>query len=354
MANNKVRLTSERIQVSESIEAVYELVCERGWGDGLPVIPATEERVQRMLDYIGRDPDELVGRVSPQGGKATIEKIAINAVLAGCLPEYLPVIVAAVEAMVEPEFNLFSLQHTTNPVAPLAIINGPIRKQLNINCRWNCLGQGWRANATIGRAIRFILINIGGGIPEAIDKAVHGMPGKYTFCFGEDEEDSPWDSLSIERGFDKQISTVTMVGVHGTHNVATVTPNCQGWPKLIANSMVTLGNNNMWFPKGGEPVVVLGPGQASEFARVGLSKADVKKRIFEYAWVDESEITAEMRARAPTEFLIVEDKVFPCERAEDIMIVVAGGSVTHHAVVMPTFGSQTKAVTKPIVTKSGS
>lgn len=152
MASNKARLKSDKIQVSDSIEAVYELVCQQGWGDGLPVIPATEERVQKMLDYIGRAPDELVGRVPPLGGKATIEKIAINAVLAGCLPEYLPVVVAAVEAMLEPEFNLLAVQTTTNPVGPLAIVNGPIRKQLNINCRWNCLGQGWRANATIGRA----------------------------------------------------------------------------------------------------------------------------------------------------------------------------------------------------------
>lgn len=195
------------------------------------------------------------------------------------------------------------------------------------------------------------MTNIGGGVPEAIDKAVHGMPGKYTFCFGEDEEGSPWDPLHVDRGFDKNVSTVTMVGVHGTHNVATVVPNWEDWLKLIANSMATLGNNNMWFPRGGEQLIVLTAGHACELVRVGLSKADVKKRLFEQAWVHESEITPTMRARAAEGFLIVGGKVFPIQRPEDVMIVVAGGSIPYHIVVMPTFGSHTKAVTKPIASK---
>ena len=224
MGSNKKELKSKIVELPDSLEEVYEYVCSQKWGDGLPIIPPTEERVWKFIDYIDREPDEILGEMPPVDGIVTIEKIAINAVMAGCLPEYMPVLIAAVEAMLEPEFNLQAIQATTNPAAPLAIINGPIRHQFNINCGRGCLGPGWRANATIGRAIRLILINIGGGLPGVTDKATHGMPGKYCFCFGEDEEGNPWEPLHVERGFDKETSTVTIAGSQATHNCLTRTP----------------------------------------------------------------------------------------------------------------------------------
>ncbi|MDP6180275.1 MAG: UGSC family (seleno)protein, partial [Desulfatiglandales bacterium] len=187
----KPKLSASRIEVSDSVEDFYELVLENRWGDGLPVIPPTEERVMKMFAGLDRKPSDVTGGMPPSNNDVTIEKIAVNAVMAGCLPEYMPILIAAVEAMIEPSFNLHGIQATTSPVAPLVIVNGPIRGKVNLNCGRGCFGPGWRANATIGRAIRFLLINIGGALSGDVDMATYGSPAKYTFCIGEDEENSP-------------------------------------------------------------------------------------------------------------------------------------------------------------------
>ena len=193
-------LESSRLEADDSAEAVFQLMLDGGWSDGLPVIPPTADRVSRMVEAAGREPSELIGYINPDGGAATVEKIAVNAVLAGCLPEYMPVLIAAVEAITEPEFNIHGLQTTTNPVAPLLIINGPVRNHIGVNSGRGCLGPGFRANATIGRAVRLLLFNVGGGKPWSTDMAVHGMPGKFVFCMGENEEESVWEPLHVERG----------------------------------------------------------------------------------------------------------------------------------------------------------
>lgn len=338
-------LASNRLEVADSVEAVYQEVCERGWGDGLPVVPPTEDRVERMLEYVGRQPGEVVATLSPGEGEATVEKVAINAVMAGCLPEYLPVVIAAVEALVEPQFSLHSVQTTTNPVGPLLIINGPIRQKLGLNCGRGCLGPGWRANATIGRAIRLILINIGAAHPAVVDKAIHGMPGKYTFCCGEDEEGSPWEPLHVERGFKPEESTVTVTGVQGTSNVLTI-GSAKGTDFLhfAANSMCSIGNNNMALGAG-EPLVMLTSGHATVLAQQGFSKADCKRFLWERARVPEAEFLG--LTPPNTRRRVIDGMVVPCRQPEDIMIVVAGGGETYHLVVCPTFGD-TRAVTKPI------
>ncbi len=161
----------------ESIFEIFDLYYEKGWTDGLPIYPPTEKAVAAMLRYTDRSRDEVVAVVPPRNGVATVEKIAINAVMAGCRPEYLPVLIAAVEAMVEPEYNLYGRQTTTHPGAHLLIVNGPLRHELDVNCRHNVFGQGWRANATLGRAVRLILINIAGNKPGVTDMATHGHPG---------------------------------------------------------------------------------------------------------------------------------------------------------------------------------
>ena len=202
-----VELKSRKLKVANDMGAVFSDMYSRGYTDGLPVIPPTEPAVRAMLDAANMKPDEMIDVVPPEGGPATAEKVAINAVMAGCLPEYFPVVVAAMRAITAPKFNLLGIQTTTNPVSPVLIINGPIRKALGVNSGRGCLGPGWRANATIGRAIRLCLLNIGGGSPGDVDKAIHGMPGKFTFCFGEAEEESPWDPLHVENGFSRASSS---------------------------------------------------------------------------------------------------------------------------------------------------
>ena len=211
-------LQAERIETQE--EDPIEELFARGLTDGLPVVPPTEERVQRMLAAVDRDPQEVLGTVGPNYGPATVEKVAINAVMAGCHPSYLPVVVAAVEAICEEQFALHAINVTTFSATPLTIINGPIRREIGVNCGHNALGHGFRANATIGRAIRLIILNIGGAKPQEICKATLGHPAQFTFCVGEDEEESPWEPLHVERGFRPDQSTVTLFGGHSPFQIS--------------------------------------------------------------------------------------------------------------------------------------
>ena len=186
--------------VDEDIDAI-EYYFERGVTDGLPVVPPTEARMMRMLGGHGAArPTRSIALVPPNYGAATLEKIAVNAVMAGCKPEYLPVVVAGVQAMCAEQVSLHGVQGTTHTATPLFIVNGPVRQQLDINCATGVFGSGWRANATIGRALRLIMINIGGARPAEIDKSTMGHPGKYTFLIGEYEEASPWEPLHVEKG----------------------------------------------------------------------------------------------------------------------------------------------------------
>jgi hypothetical protein len=169
-------------QTLDDFTEVMELLFESGWTDGLPVVPPTARNVQRLLTGTTRPPDELIGRIPPKGGRATIEKIAINAVMAGCKPAYLPVVITAVEALLDDRCNTRGVQCSTHISTPLVIVNGPIVQELEINTGHNVFGQGWRANATIGRAVKLVLVNLGGAIPGITDKATFGHPGKFTYC----------------------------------------------------------------------------------------------------------------------------------------------------------------------------
>jgi len=337
------------LEGTDSLEATYRLVMEKRWGDGLPVVPPTRKRVEAMTDFLGQPPERALGEMPPLGREVTLEKLAVNAVMAGCLPEYFSVVVAAVEAMLDPAFNLGAIQCTTNPVGPVLVINGPVRKTLNINCTDGCMGPGWRANATIGRAIRLILNNIGGALPGDVDKAIHGMPGKYTFCFGEDEEGSPWEPLHVERGFRKEQSTVTVAGVQGTHNSLCRVHLGPAFLRLAAHSMCTMGNNNMVLG-GGEPIAVFSSGHGRILDKEGFSKKDVKRFLFEHARVPLSQVYPPDLAEngvAGKGFIVIDGKAVPCRAADDIMVVIAGARNPAHLVTMPTFG-ETRAVTRVI------
>jgi hypothetical protein len=340
-----------RFAAPDDLEAINKLYRERRWSDGLPVVPPTVERVERMLRHTRRAAEEVVARIAPGFGAATVERIAINAVLAGCDPEYLPLLIAATEAVAAPEFNLQGIQATTNPVAVWLIVNGPIARRLNVNGTFNCLGQGAWANATIGRALRLILQNIGGALPGEMDRATHGQPGKYTFCCAENEAASPWEPLHVERGYMAARSTVTVVGAEGTMNMNTHSKDAEELVRVIAETMIHPPSNE--YTHGGEPWLMIGPEHAEILQRGGLGKAEFKGRLWEQSKMAARRMSAKdlQRARdSRTDELgeIGPDTLLPISpRPEDIMVVVAGGPGTH-SVYIPCFGNS-RAVTREVV-----
>ena len=202
-------MSSRRVEIA-ALEDEWEALYDRDWSDGLPVVPPTEARVLRMLEGTTRAPDEIVAVVPPDLADVTVEKIAINAVMAGCKPDYLPVVIAAVEAICTDDFNMHGVLATTMDVGPIIIVNGPIAREIGMNSGGNVLGQGNRANATIGRAVQLVVRNVGGGKPGGVDRSAHGSPHKIGLAFAEDEVGSPWNSLAESRGFDAEQSTVTV------------------------------------------------------------------------------------------------------------------------------------------------
>ena len=321
------------------------------WSDGLPVLPPTAGRVDRVLGTRVTRRREVVATLAPLDGAATLEAIAVNAALAGADPEHLPVIVAAVRALAEPRFNLNAIQTTTHPCTPLVIVNGPIAARLGISGGPNALGNGHRANAVIGRAIRLVCQNVGGARPGQEDRATLGHPGKFTYCLAENEPASPWLPLHVERGFEGGTSCVTVCGAEAPHNVndhASTTP-----PALLmalVGTAATTGSNNVYL--GGEPLVILGPEHAQTLAASGWSKTDVKRHLWERIRIRIDRFSAENLAR----FATIDPAAFAdrprdaeipwCARAEDLMVIVAGGPGKHSAVV-PTFGA-TRSVTVAI------
>lgn len=213
-----VSFGSRKIDVGEGIDDI-EACYDRGWSDGLPVVPPTEVRVLRMLNGTTRSPDEVLGEVPPALSPCTVEKAAVNAVMAGCRPEYFPVVLAAIEAVLDPAFAMHGVLATTDFASPIVIVSGPIATRIGMNSGCNALGQGTRANATIGRALQLVIRNIGGGVPGGVDRATLGQPGKYTYCIAEDESDEDWVPLRVDRGMSKDCSAVTMFAGGGVHGI---------------------------------------------------------------------------------------------------------------------------------------
>jgi hypothetical protein len=341
---------ASRIEVPDDFEAFQELAEMRRWSDGLPLVPPTIERVEGVLSATRRAPHALIATVAPGFGNATVESIAVNAVMAGCRPEHLPVLIAAVEAIAQRPFNLQGIQATTNAAAAWLIVNGPIAATLQVNSRTNCLGQGVRANAAIGRALRLVMHNIGGARPGEMDRATHGQPGKYTFCCAENERESPWEPLHVERGYRLEQSTVTVVGAAGTLNLNSHAKDADDLVSVLADSMRFPTSNDYHF--GGQPWLVISPEHAEIMQRAGLSKPEVKRRLWEQSKMMAKRYAAKdyMRVRhtrAPELGEIAPDTLLPISRTpEDIGIIVAGGPGTH-SVYVPTFG-HTRAVTRAI------
>lgn len=325
--------------VVDPIESLFE----RGVTDGLPGVPPTRERVEHALAAAGRPGDELVALVPPNYGRATVEKIAVNAVMAGCRPDYLPVVLAAVEAICDDAFDLHGVAATTNAPAPLLVINGPVRKALDVNCGAGVFGPGWRANATIGRAVRLVCVNIGGATPGVVSMSTLAHPGRYTYCIGEWEEQNPWEPLHVEHGFAPGDSTVAALAADAPLGVydhrSRSAPDLLG---TIAGSMAVIANHKMthW----GDTLLVIGPEHARTLAGDGFGKAEVRRFLFErlqrpvrelVPGHDGGEGLPEHVLRKFAHPEREETRVPKFRAPEHIKIVVAGGTAGRFSAIVP-------------------
>jgi hypothetical protein len=342
------------VETHDSFDRINEYFYDRGWTDGLPIVPPTEERVLAMLAGMPwHDAEEVISIVPPRMGAASMRQIAVNAVMAGCKPEYLPVVVAALQAVSEPEYGLSHRQTTTHAGAPLIIVNGPIVARLRINCGRGLFGPGWRANATIGRALRLVLVNIGGAGP-GVDASQTGHPGKYTYCIAEYEAANPWEPLHVERGYALEQSVVTVVNTEAPHSI---TENIQTDPAEIiltfASCMATLGVNNLYSQ--GNPVLVMGIEHAQHIASAGWSKQDVQQALFEQARQPWGLVKNRGKSKGPRfpEFVDRSDdkSMVPIVREAGDLILIVGGGAGGKSMFLPTAGGQSLSVSKPIETQ---
>jgi hypothetical protein len=309
---------------------------ERGWSDGLPLMPPAEEKVERMVDMCRGD-NEPFPPMSPRRVIPTLRNIAANAVMAGCRPEYFPAVVAAVRAVLNPDYNLHGTLATTHPCAQVLIISGPARQQLGVNCGSNCFGQATKANATIGRALQLTLLNVGGAKPGNMDRATQGSPAKYSFCFGENEEESPWEPYHVRRGFAAGDSVVTVMAGEGPHNINDHSSNTgKGLLTTIAGSISQTGANVI--SADGPYFVVLGPEHAKTIHRDGWTIEDMQEMLYEATAVDRSRVSQEQQKYYEDRTnRLINGRYYLSRKPSDIQILVAGGPGKHSGYI-PSFG----------------
>lgn len=342
------RATRLRVDAAEAFEACFE----QGWSDGLPVVPPTAERVERML--AGRDPGTVLGVIPPRGGVATREKVAAAAVMGGCLPEYLPVLEAIVRAACEPAFNLAGIQPTTHVAAPLAIVSGPVVQRIGLNAGAGLFGPGTRANATLGRAFALVLWNLGGARPGISDMAQFGNPARYGCVVGERRDVSSWSPLQATNGVDAGASAVTLYAGEAPKSVvASRRPESIFW--TLADCMRTLAAANMHLQ--GQMLAILGPEHARALDGAGITREQAQQRLHELARRPVRDFRAAgtygdevWRRFWPAEVDLADDDamVAVAHRPQDILLTVAGGDVGRFSVVCPGWGSGSRAVTVEI------
>jgi hypothetical protein len=330
--------------------AWLDLAESRGWGDGLPLIPPTPSRVEAFLDALppGIDPDGVVATLPPRGGLATRRLLAVNAVMAGCRPDYLPVLTTAVRALAEPRVNLRGVNATTHPVAPLILVHGEAVERLGFNPGLGTFGPGCRANASVGRALRLVLMNVAGARPGSGDAATQGQPSKYTYCAAENAPRSPWESYPASLGIDAA-SAITVTCGEGPHNVQDHDGRSASHTlEQIASTMTTLGSNNApvssaeWF-------VILGPEHAASIAAAGFSRRDVQTFLYEKARLPMARFR---RAFEVTQFAaweegLEDEDLKPIMRHPDLIRVLVAGGAGKHSCVIPSWG-MTASVTLPL------
>src|SRR4051794_17617682 len=321
---NETGLRSRRIEIG-SDEDEQEAMFARGWSDGLPLVASTEERVLRMLDGTSRDPQEVIGLVPPALASATVEKIAINAVMAGCKPEYLPVVLAAVEAVLDEGFAMHGVLATTMFVGPVVIVNGPVRREIGMNARGNALGQGNRANAAIGRALQLVIRNIGEGRPQEVDRATLGNPGKLSYCFAEDEEGSCWEPLSVERGLKPGASAVTLFAGFGLQGVVDQkSRDPESLSRSFAESLKAV--HNVKLAPACDAMVVVCPEHERTFRSAGWSKQRLLQELYLLCEIPGEELIAGAKGIAEGGPPSLAGKTVNKFRPGGLMIVRAGGN----------------------------
>ena len=335
---------SRRAIGGDFLDAVRYLESE-GWTDGLPVIPPTEPLVGETLRYTKRAPDEVLGQMEPLRGTVTVEKVAANAVMAGCLPEYFPVVLASVRAVLQPQFHVGSTACTTGGSAPVIIVNGPVAARLGISGGTACFGGNFKPNATIGRALRLVMRNLGGAKPDGMEKSTQAWPGKTVgCCFAENEERSPWEPFHVERGHARETSTVTVLATRGIYPVTEGTQTQgEGIVETVVRAMRYVGTPIFHQMRNRLPVIVaLCPEHAQEIARAGFGRRELRERLHAEVWLSVGELIGRVYygTRAWPEWI---DESNPDTRVpmvlspDDIWLVVAGGDGRHSA-WMPAWG----------------
>ncbi len=349
-AGAAIRSRVEVFRDSDPEALVNERFYRRGWTDGLPIVAPTAYKVREMLRLSPVPATEVIGEMAPMQGIASVEKLAANAVMAGCRPEYFPVVLAAVRALLDPAFNLRGVQTTDENIAPLLVVSGPVQDQIDLNAGIGALGPGWRANATIGRAVRLIMINIGGGWPGVVSLAGIGQPARYTLCLGERRQ-APWPPLHVEAGFSETQSAVTLMRAECAVNV---TGDLDDIASVMGSAVSAFS-----LLHGGRVAVLVAPHTAARLANDGWSKSDVAEYLFQHGriaveqwrrlWI-RREIAPSYglpewvrRAEGTASIPVV-------EAAAHIVIFVAGGDapIPQH-VYFPTWGFPACRVTVPIV-----
>jgi hypothetical protein len=328
---------------------MYELYGAHGWGDGLPLVPPTRERVEAMLETADGDPDEPLGVLHPRSGVLTRRAVAVNAVLAGCPARVFPVVLTALRALSRPEVNLRGVNATTHSVATLVIVHGEAAVSGGFNAGTGAFGPGNRANASVGRAVRLALLHIAGATPGAGDASSQGQPAKYTYCVAENTAESPWESYPRSRGVDAP-SAVTVHCGEGPHNVHDM--EADGDPARIldkiASSMATLGLNNAPISQG-EYFVALGPEHAASLASTGLGRADVASYLYEKARLPAGLFRRHFAELAWAGWMkiVADDQPLPMTgHPDNIRVLVVGGPGKHTSLI-PSWG-MTRSVTLPV------
>lgn len=334
---------------SDSPEALADLFAERGWGDGLPVVAPTPERVDAMLAALGDvDPDEVLATLAPRFGEATRRIVAVNAVLAGCRPEHLPVLVSAVRALGRPELNLRGVNATTHPVAPLLVVHGEAVERGGYNGGLGAFGPGNRANATTGRALRLVLLHVAGAVPGPGDASTQGGPAKYSYCVAENQAATPWESYPASRGV-HAASAVTLHCGEAPHNFhdmesdhpARILDKC-------AAAMATLGHNNVAISQG-EFFVALSPEHAATAAAHGWTRRDIATYLYERARLPAGFVRSQFASLAwsPWMHAVPDDAPLPMTGHPDNIRVFVCGGAGKHSCVIPSWG-MTSSVTVPV------
>ncbi len=333
-------LASKRVELGEADDPI-EYYFKRGWTDGLPVTPPTAEKIGAFLDAAGRMPSEILGTEPVRGRVITVEKVAVNSVMAGCLPEYFRVVIAAIEAMLEPKHNLHAVTVSTMGAAPLLVVNGPVAAEIGLNSGVSVFGPGQRANATIGRAIRLTVMNVTGAFPGDLDQSTLGHAGKYTWCIAENEDASPWQPLHVDRGCEPHRSAVTVFpGLSPIQVSAFEGGSPEAALKSVADGLFAAGPGNA------EIVIVLTPENIGHIKSAGWTK----EQVAQYVWESGRRTVAEWEARGyPTETRD-DDLIGAVDEPEGITVIVAGGKAGAFSSIIPLWGggANSRSVTKTI------